>query len=283
MKAALALIDSRKDIINSVVPQTMRSQMTWESIRTSIGMAVAANSKLQEAEPQSVYSSCLYILRNGLEIGGYAQQAFLVPFYDKKKGKHLCTPMIGAQGKIEMAYRSGRIDAIRSAVVYENDHFVLDLATGELSHRPEIRGDRGRELCAWAGIWVKGMSDPLVELMSRQDFEKIKSDASRRTGGRLSPAYQNWPTEMWRRSVINRALKRAPKSRDLVEMLGSEVALDLGAVVSPDGTVPRPLDEFGEPLALPDHTEADAIEAETVDEREPVQVDAPIFDDDEDP
>jgi len=225
MKAALALLDSRQDTILRVIPKTMRGILAWENIRTSVAMALASNRTLRNADPQSVYSSVLYILNLGLEIGGHGQQAFLVPFKSK------CTPMIGAQGKIELAYRSGRIAFIRSAVVYENDQFALDLASGTISHQPELRRDRGKVLCTWASIGVKGMTDPLVELLTERDFEQIRDDSARRNRGKLSPAYKNWPDEMRRRSVINRALKRAPKSRDLWELLSTEFAVEHGAPV----------------------------------------------------
>lgn len=226
MKAALALLDSRQLVIMQVLPATMRELMTWESIRTSVATALASNPRLSEADPQSVYASALYILRMGLEIGGPAQQAYLVPF------KGHCTPMIGAQGKIELAMRSGRIEALTTQIVYERDVFEFDfLQPDRNSHRPAI-GDRGQPVCCYAAIWIKGARIPLVEIMSKADFEQIRADAKKRSGGKMSPAWENWPTEMWRRSALNRALKRAPKSRDLWEVLSSQAALDLGGRVS---------------------------------------------------
>jgi len=255
MKAALALLDSRRDTILRVVPKTMRRIIAWENIRISVAMALAGEQRLAQAPPQSVYSSVLYILGLGLEIGGHGQQAWLIPYNGK------CTPMIGAQGKIELAYRSGRISFIRSAVAYEHDLFDLDLAAGTISHRPELRGDRGAVLCTWVAIGVKGMTDPLVEVLTERDFKQIRDEAKRKNRGKLSPAYAKWPDEMRRRSAINRALKRAPKSRDLMEMLSTEMAVEQGAsVVARDDRV--------------------VIDAETI-EPETLALPEPVFDEEE--
>ena len=287
MKAALALLDSRRDTILRVVPKTMRGIIAWENIRISVAMALAGEHRLAQAPPQSVYSSVLYILGLGLEIGGHGQQAWLIPY----KGK--CTPMIGAQGKIELAYRSGRISFIRSAVAYEHDDFSLDLAAGTISHRPELRGDRGAVLCTWAAIGVKGMTDPLVEVLTERDFGAIQDEAKRKNRGKLSPAYAKWPDEMRRRSAINRALKRAPKSRDLMEMLSTEVAVEQGAAVSVRGdrvvidaeTIEAEAPALPEPVF--DEAELEAEQAER--ERVPVKTTpqktatSAAYDDEEDP
>lgn len=271
MKAALALLDSRRPVIEQIIPQTLQGSITWESIRTSVALALGANQRLQEADPQTVYASVLYILRLGLEIGGHGQQAYLVPF------KGTCTPMIGAQGKIELAMRSGKIDALTAQIVYERDHFDVDfLQPGANSHKPAF-GDRGKPVLCYAAIWVKGASIPLLEIMSAEDFEKIKADAVKRSGGKPSPAYTAWPLEMWRRSCLNRALKRAPKSRDLWEALSTQTAIDLGGKVTVDkvghvDVIDASPEAYG---ALPDFSEVDDIDARAAEavgiEPEPIE------------
>jgi len=230
-KRTMQLIEAKKSNLLGVLPVSLKGRMTWENIKSQVGMAVAGSRALQECESASIYTSVLYILHLGLEIGGHAGQAYLIPYNGK------CTPMVGAQGKIELAYRSGSIDAIRSAVVYENDRFDLDLATGEISHRPALRGGRGDILGTWAGIWVSGRPDPIIEWFAEEDFNKIRNEAKRKNRGKESPAYANWPGEMRRRSAINRALKRAPKSRDLLDVLQESMAVESGASINEVGDV----------------------------------------------
>lgn len=302
MKATLALFDTRKDVILNVVPQTLRQRLTWESIRVQLAAELRKSQKLRDAKPVDVYSAALYIYQLGLEIGGHAQQAWLIPFEQRKKidGKWVTVgitvnPMIGAQGKIEIAMRSGQIAGMTTQIVYENDDVVLDFINpANNRHRPNLR-DRGEPLACYAQIELTSGAR-LLELMSQDDFDKIREAAKKKNRDVLSPAYQEWPLEMWRRSCLNRALKRAPKSRDLLEVLESEDAIARGGRLQArkDGRVDviDADDEDlvqDEPAALPDHSDADIIEEATAApqrEREPVQAPgarATYDADDEDP
>lgn len=275
---ALVFLNAKKDHLLAAVPKTLAAALTWERIMQAVGMALAKSEQLQRCSPESIYRSVLDIIGKGLDIG-MDGQAYLVPF----KGE--CTPMIGAQGKIELAYRSGLIDKIVCQVVYENDTIDIDLANGTVEHPMTIdylrriakEGGRGDMLAAYSRIWVKGVSEPILELMTVNEFEKIKADASKRTGGKLSPAYKEWPSEMFRRSVLNRGLKRAPKSRDLMDVLNREMELE-GEPVS---TVNRDVvdADAATPAALADHGEQEDLEAklERFKERERVTVDEPPF------
>lgn len=225
----LIFLNGKKNALESAVPTTLRSTLTWERILQAVGMALAKSEKLRGCSPHSVYSSVLEIVGKGLDLG-MDGMAYLVPF----KGE--CTAMIGSQGKIELAYRSGMIDKIVCQVVYANDTIDMDLANGTVHHPMTIAyltqianldgPGRGDMLAAYARVWVKGVSEPMLEVMTIREFEQIKKAASERTNGKLSPAYKAWPSEMFRRSVLNRALKRAPKSRDLLEVLNRETALE---------------------------------------------------------
>jgi len=261
----LMFLNNKQKAIMGAVPTTLRSALTWERIMQAVGQALVKSTKLQECSPDSVYRSVLEIVGKGLDIG-MDGQAYLVPF----KGE--CTALIGAQGKIELAHRSGMIDRIVCQVVYGNDTVEIDLAEGTVKHPltlaylakgvddPDFRGPM---LACYARIWVKGVAEPMLELMTIGDFDKIKAGAAKRSGGRLSPAYTEWPSEMFRRSCLNRALKRAPKSRDLMEVLNRETALeeqdpDLNVIDAPSAQVSG----HNAAAQLPDHGEPEDVEQE---------------------
>lgn len=257
---AIVALDRRKDQILASVPSTFRAQLTFDRIRAAVASAIAKSDKLAACSPSSIYMSVLEIVGKGLDIG-MDGQAYLVPF----RGE--CTPLIGAQGKIELAYRSGMIDRIVCQVLFENDEFELDLANGSVEHKLTkdylvrlAKGEgRGEMLGAYARIWVKGAAEPMLELMTIDQFQKIVDGAKRRSGGRLSPAYTEWPDEMLRRSTLNRALKRAPKSRDLMEVLNREMELEGDDSSVPESfTAPAPDLAAAAPAALPDHGEVES-------------------------
>ena len=220
--AILATIDSKKGAILSIIPRTFRAALTWESIRNGIGLAVSRSEKLRQCDPLTVYQSVLDILRFGLDPSGVTGQAFLVPYYNKDRKRYECSPIIGQQGKIEMAWRTGLYASIVTEVVHENDSYSFDLARRQLTHTYDPNEARGEPLFAYCRIWLKGfdLDGPpnFQEIMGRPDFEKIAQ-------GKRSPAYRLWFDEMFRRSALARCLKRAPKSVDLAEVLNREAEL----------------------------------------------------------
>lgn len=233
LQTAIATLDQKKQAILAVIPKTLRGEMEYQQIRQSIATAIRGNEKLGECSPMSIYTSAMYITRLGLEIGGHGGEAFLVPFAG------VCTPMIGVRGKEVLAIRSGHVQRIMSGVIHENDIHRHDLADGSLSHQIDFtKSDRGRPLAAWARVWLRGSPEPILELMTEGDFQKIVEGVKKKNRGKLSPSYAAWPDEMRRNRVLSRALKRVPKSKDIARVLSDETTLDHGSVaISDDGLV----------------------------------------------
>lgn len=253
---AIVLLDRKRDEIMSAVPASARGLLEFGRLRLTVGSMIASNERLARCSPMSILTSVIEIVSRGLDLGADGQ-AFLVPYGST------CQPLIGSQGKIELAYRSGLVDRITVQVIYERDDVELDLAAGQVRHTVskslmlEIAkgGSRGEPLAAYALIWLKNSERPVLELMLFDDWSKIVENAKAKGRGRLSDAYRLWPGEMWRRSVLNRALKRIPKSRELSEALRRDLEVEFG-----ETSAPRP-----KPSALPDDMEPtpapDVIEA----------------------
>jgi len=288
----LGFLTTKKAALLGAVPRTLAGALTWESIIQGVGLAIAGNPKLAECDPASVYISLLHIVRLGLDPSGMTQQAYLVPFWDGRRKCNVCTPMIGQQGKIELAYRSGRISRIITGVIHERDEYALNLADGSLSHSIDLLApDRGKAVGAYCRIWLEGNPDPILEVMTLADFEKIKAAANKKNKGKLSPAYKAWPEEMWRRSVLSRALKRAPKSADLLEVMSAESDLmkrrESGDIVDVDWTVSTGTatdDDGRDAIGLPrGNADTDTDTDTDTDDQQPTDTDTdgpPFADDD---
>lgn len=207
---------SERQAIEAALPRTLG--MTPDRVIQGIELAAQKNPRILQCDPLTVLSSALYIARLGLDPSGQTGEAFLVPF-----GRE-CTPMVGQQGRIDLAYRSGKIARIVTQCIYEHDHFEHDLATGECSHRVNLKApERGELLGAYCLIWTTYSDRPVLEVMGWSEFEaRIMEPAKKKNRGKLSPAYENYPGEMIRRSVLHRALKRAPKSIELADLLAAE-------------------------------------------------------------
>ena len=227
------------DDLAGAVPRQFRELLPAEGILQAV-IALLADSKaekLRACVPASFFDSLIGGLRLGLDPAPGRGEMYLVP--RKADDVWVATLQIGSQGKIALAYRSGLVTKIVCNVVYEDDDYQVDLANGVMTHvltKERIASTPGRILCSYARIWTKGAIDPIDEVMRPADFAKIKAAA---TKFGESGAWKEWESEMWRRSVLNRALKRAPRSVALAEALDEEVGASPSVSVTP---TPRPAD-----------------------------------------
>lgn len=118
--------------------------------------AVQTTPKLLECSEQSVMASLIKCANLRLEPNDpIRQQCFLIPRWNGKTGRMECSWEIGAKGLIELAYRSGEVQAIACNEIYERDIFDVNFGTNEVTHKlPETdRFHRGEVEGYWAQ-WI---------------------------------------------------------------------------------------------------------------------------------
>lgn len=89
-------------------------------VRAAIS-TISSSPALQQATPASVLGGIMLAAQLKLEIGPALGHFYLTP--RKDKGQQICLPIIGYQGYIELAYRSGRIEKIETFLVRDGDKF----------------------------------------------------------------------------------------------------------------------------------------------------------------
>ena len=89
-------------------------------VRAAIS-TISASPKLQAATSASVLGGVMLAAQLKLEIGPALGHFYLTP--RREKGVDVCLPIIGYQGYIELAYRSGRIEKIETFLVRDGDKF----------------------------------------------------------------------------------------------------------------------------------------------------------------
>ena len=82
---------------------------------------ISKSAELQQATPASVLGSIMLAAQLKLEIGPALGHFWLTP--RKDHGQWVCVPIVGYQGLIELAYRSGRVGKIETFLVRKGDHF----------------------------------------------------------------------------------------------------------------------------------------------------------------
>lgn len=88
---------------------------------------------------------------------GVLGHAWLIPFTNRAAGTREATLVIGYQGLIDLAYRSGKVQSLVARTVYENDVFDVDYGLDDkLVHKPIINGEKGEPVAYYAIVKYTG-------------------------------------------------------------------------------------------------------------------------------
>jgi recombination protein RecT len=201
----LDMLDKMKEDILAV----MSKKMDLEQIFKAVTLAASRNDKIYECTQLSVALSVMCIAESGLDAGGYSGEAYIVPFWNGKRQCREAVFIPGYPGLIKICVRSGACSMIDVQLVYEEDFFELDLAADRpVTHKPELRKERGDCIGAWSLAYLNNAPKPLVEWMRTEDINAIKDRAKRKEGG---PWDTDWG-QMARKTVIRRIFHYIPKS-----------------------------------------------------------------------
>ena len=174
--------------------------------------ALRTNPKLQECSVPSLLGAFMACAQLGLEPSGPLGHAYLVPF---KKEVQL---ILGYQGLIELAYRSGRVKSIVARTVHENDEFEFAYGIEDvLVHRP-APGSRGAMVYVYAVAHLAG-GGVIPVVLSREEVDAIKKRFAK--GGASSP----WETDyeaMAMKTAVRRLFKWLPSSVEVQPALSAD-------------------------------------------------------------
>lgn len=181
--------------------------------------AVQANPDVLNADKRTLLGACMKAAQDGLLVDG--REAALT-IYNGKGGKVVqYMPMIA--GILKKARNSGEISTIAAELVYERDSFKYRIINGkpEMSHEPDVFGDRGEVKGAYACAVLKDGST-MIEVMSKADIEKVRAASRAKDSG----PWVSWWGEMARKTVLRRLAKRLPSSSDREDDLQQTIRRD---------------------------------------------------------
>lgn len=186
---------------------------------------IAKNEYLQQATPASVLGSIMLAAQLKLEIGPALGHFWLTP--RKDHGTWVCLPIIGYQGLIELAYRSGRVGKIETLVVRKGDYFEYGANSerGRFFDWKPADYDQSREwtdIVVTAGILGGGV---VWETLPK---EKI---LGRRPQGWEKGPWRSHEEEMARKTLVREISPYLPKSTEL------GVAVQVSRQVEEEGKV----------------------------------------------
>ncbi len=246
-------LEKAKPALIDVLPATIPPERL---IRMALSQ-MESGSALLNCSPGSVLGVMLECAQLGLELstGG---QAYMVPF--KKKGVPIATLIIGYQGFIDLAYRTGLMAVVQAEVVYENDEFEFHRQIGgsrapwinhpksevEVSERGALRG-------AYLYACLKGSDQWIIHYLSRPEILEHKAHS------RVGHVWKDHPAAMWKKTAVRDGQRWLPHDYTF----GRAVTCDQNADLGKQDLAVDPRD-FG----ISDDEAAEIVEAEIAETKE---------------
>jgi recombination protein RecT len=142
--------------------------------------------------------------------GGLNGRGYLVPRKNGKTGEHECHLDPGWRGLIDVARRSKQIKSIGAIAVREGDEFDYGyFPLPKLHWKPLKNGDAAREIIAAFAVAELQDGAVQIEVIERDDLDKIRKSSAAESG-----PWNDWPSEMARKSAVKRLCKYLPTPDD---------------------------------------------------------------------
>jgi len=215
--------------------------------------------------PQSFMACIMTLAQLGLEPSNGLGFAYLIPRKNRKAGTVECTVILGYQGLIELARRSGQIRSIMATAVYSGDEFTVRYGLHpDLVHVPDWNGQRGREhlVAVYAVAKLKDNDEPIFVVIPKSEIE-----AARKRGASGAGVSTPWDTDyeaMALKTAVRRIFRWLPKS---VEM-ATAMRVDDSPPIAATPEIQAALADQGLP-ELPSDSSPETIDASLSEEREP--------------
>lgn len=201
--------------LSEILPQTFSAE---RMVRLALS-SMAKNKKLMECEINSLRFGIVEAARLGFEIGGPLGMAYLTP--RKDRGVLKAVLVIGYQGMVDLALRTGLVSSIMAEVVREGDRFLFEYGTEKkLRHVPS--GDPDAPVTHAYAIAEMQNGAKTFHVMSRKEIDRVRTRAG---AGDNSP----WSTdyaEMARKTAIRNLFKFLPKTSATREVFAPVEAAD---------------------------------------------------------
>lgn len=210
------------------------------------------NPKLAQCEQMSVLGSLMTCAQLGLR-PGVLGHAWLLPFWDGKSRGYKAQLVVGYQGLVELAHRSGKVSSLIARTVYSNDVFDVDYGLEDrLVHKPNLKGRRGDIVAfyAIAKFTTGGHAFLVMTYDEMIEYRQENATAKTKEGKVFGPWVDNFEG-MAHKTCVRQLAKWMPKSTDLARAIEHDEAVRID--LSPDA------------IDHPVHVEGDVIDAETSD------------------
>lgn len=199
------------------------TDLKW-AMESEFAMQLIKKSKdLKECDPASVKESIINVALMGLSLNPLLGHCALIPRKINETYK-VCALNVMYKGLIHRVTSTGAMKWAKAKVVYANEVFELTEGTEvHIKHVIEkIASKRGVMIGAYC-IAKTDDGDLLIEYMDAEQINQVRSK-SESEKSKYSP-WNNFPEEMWKKTVIRRAWKTWP-SKDGMYLEAMQAAMN---------------------------------------------------------
>ena len=241
---------STQEKIRALLPSTLSFD---RFARLTVGL-IYRQPELSECDPVSFFSCLSDCALIGIYPEAVTGKCYLIPRWNKKLKRKVCTLLVGYKGLREIALRSPEILDLWTGVVRNGDTFrIIRAPRQELQHEP-----MPQETGEIVGIYsIAALRNGLTsfEWMTIGDLEKVRnqSQAGLEAWQVESSPWSTWFTEMARKTVFRRHFKSLPIRSEDQEVLTKEAEGEERAIKNVTATVEGPSEPSGEaPASRPE-------------------------------
>lgn len=216
----ISLIKNKSTLerLTSTLPKNYGSPERFQGLflnvlRTNPKLARVANGTV--GGQASFIGALLKCAMLGVEPGDGLNQVHLIPFKDEVQ------VILGYQGMIEIALRSGNVDMIMSGIVYKDEEFNYEINSDKgivWNHNRKFSRRDPRNFWDEAAVvyaWGKLRNGSIIcEPMGIDEVKYIREQTKK--SNKPSP-WDTWPDQMSRKTAIRRLYKSLPKSSTMAE------------------------------------------------------------------
>jgi len=241
-----AFVNSMSGELARAVPK----HLTGDRIARIALTSLRTTKHLAECTVDSFAGALMNCAQLGLEPGGPAGEAYLLPFFNRRLGVYEVQLVIGYQGMVKLFWQSPMARHLDAQVVYANDEFDYEYGLEpRLVHKPSLRG-RGDPIAYYAVASMTNGGSAFV-VLAPDDVERIRQRSKAKDDGPWKTDYD----QMAKKTAIRQIFKILPKSAELARAIAHDEsvrtdrsleAIDAAPAWIPGETVdPRPELEAG--------------------------------------
>ena len=216
---------------------------------------------LDKAEPKSVLGALMTAAQLGLR-PGVLGHCWPLPFWDGRDKCFKAQLVIGYQGLVELAHRSGKVSSLIARTVYENDPaFDVDYGLSDnLVHKPLINGDRGKPIAYYAGVKLTTGGHAFY-VMGHDEMALYRDKyAPKNKAGAIVGPWRDEFQGMAHKTCVRQLAKWMPKSTELA------TAIEVDGAVRVDLSPTTPAAEAAVHVEIGEQPDTDVVAGEVVPE-----------------